>query len=198
MVFLSHCLLNQNTRYLGGAWCAGADRSVVDRYVGAGVGLCQMPCPEQACWGGVLKRTIVACYGWRSRWFRRGLGLLLPLFLLYTRWRYRRLAAQVVRQMADYQRSGFDIVGMVGVAGSPSCGLRHTLDLGCCLSAVGSLDVATVDRALFNARAIAACQVAGSGMFMQALQRQIARRGLAVACLEHDPAGARAAQEDPV
>ena len=45
VVFLSHCLLNQNVRYLGGAGRAGGVSEVVDGYLGRGIGICQLPCP---------------------------------------------------------------------------------------------------------------------------------------------------------
>ena len=59
VVFVSHCLLNQNTRYLGGAFRPGAVHEVVDPYLQDGTGICQMPCPEQLAWGGVLKRHLL-------------------------------------------------------------------------------------------------------------------------------------------
>jgi predicted secreted protein len=49
-VFVSHCLLNENTRYLGGAFRPGAVGEVVDTYLRAGTGICQLPCPEQLAW----------------------------------------------------------------------------------------------------------------------------------------------------
>lgn len=125
MIFVSHCLLNQNVRYLGGAWCPGAVPEVIERFSREGAGFSQMPCPEQACWGGVMKRFILPFYGSRSRWASR----LFPLFRLYTRWWYRALARRVAAEVADYARSGFEIVGIMGVGDSPSCGVFHTLDL---------------------------------------------------------------------
>lgn len=50
IVFLSHCLLNENTRYLGGAFRPGAVDEVVGSYLRDGTGICQLPCPEQQAW----------------------------------------------------------------------------------------------------------------------------------------------------
>lgn len=63
VVFVSHCLLNQNTRYLGGAFRPGVVHEVIDPYLRDGTGICQMPCPEQLAWGGVLKRHLLHLYG---------------------------------------------------------------------------------------------------------------------------------------
>jgi predicted secreted protein len=59
VVFVSHCLLNQNSRYLGGAVCPGVVADAVQPYLSDGVGIVQMPCPEQLVGGGVLKRRFL-------------------------------------------------------------------------------------------------------------------------------------------
>ena len=59
VVFISHCLLNQNTRYLGGAVCPGVVGVAIAPYVRDGTGIVQMPCPEQRVWGGVLKTRML-------------------------------------------------------------------------------------------------------------------------------------------
>jgi hypothetical protein len=60
-----------------------------------------MPCPEQAAWGGVMKRFILRFYGARASWAHQFRGLLLPVFRLYTRSVYRRLASRTARHIAD-------------------------------------------------------------------------------------------------
>jgi hypothetical protein len=59
VIFLSHCLLNENVRYLGGASRSGPVDELVDAVQSAGCGFCQMLCPEQLAWGGVLKRHLL-------------------------------------------------------------------------------------------------------------------------------------------
>jgi hypothetical protein len=54
------------------------------------------------------------------------------LFLLHTRLAYRRLAGEVARNTGDYVWSGQSIQAVIGVDGSPSCGVRTTLDLKGC------------------------------------------------------------------
>jgi len=34
-------------------------REVVDPYLRDGIGICQMPCPEQLAWDGALKRHLL-------------------------------------------------------------------------------------------------------------------------------------------
>ena len=59
VIFLPHCLLNENTRYLGGACRAGAVEEIVQPCLEAGLGIIQMRCPEQFAWGGILKRGLL-------------------------------------------------------------------------------------------------------------------------------------------
>ncbi len=186
VVFVSHCLLNENVRYLGGAFRPGGVEEVITDYLRQGVGICQMPCPEQRAWGGVLKRYILPWYASKGTWRYPLAASLVGAFLAYTRMVYRRLARQVVRDIEDYVRSGFEVVGILGIGGSPSCGVRRTLDVKRSLRVVASCPAQQLDRKTFNDSAIVACLVDGEGMFEQALRLRLARRGLSVPFLEHD------------
>ena len=46
-------------------------------------------------------------------------GTLLALFVWSTRVAYRRLARDVVGEVEDYERSGFRVLGIVGVGARP-------------------------------------------------------------------------------
>jgi predicted secreted protein len=50
VTFLSHCLLKENTRYLGVACRGGAIRELVEACLDNGLGIVQIPCPEQQTW----------------------------------------------------------------------------------------------------------------------------------------------------
>lgn len=186
VVFVAHCLLNENVRYLGGACRPGDVREIVDGLQRQSVGICQMPCPEQQVWGGVLKRHLLALYGSGRRTTGPVRRLAAALLLGYSRWRYRRLARTLAKQIVDYRSSGFDVQGVVGVDTSPSCGVRHTLDLGAAREALAKCDPATIDRATFNRDVVAATRIAGEGMFIKALREELARRGQRVRFVAHD------------
>lgn len=186
VVFVSHCLLNENTRYAGGAFRPGSVDELVDGFQHDGLGIVQMRCPEQCAWGGVRKRYILPVYGARGTMLYPTRAALFPLFLLYTRVRYHFLARSIASEVADYVNSGVDPVGIIGVGGSPSCGVRTTLDLRRSMEALANCPVAEVDRSTMNEQAIVACRRPGQGMFVQAVQRQLARRRLSVSWYEHD------------
>ncbi len=185
VVFLSHCLLNENTRYLGGACRRGCVRELVVPLIDAGIGIVQMPCPEQLAWGGVLKRLLLRAYGASGGLLHRLRPILLAVFVWYTRFRYRRLAREVARQIEDYLASGFSVVGILGVDGSPSCGVERTLDLAKASEMLAGIDVESVTVEEMNA-IIRACLADGAGIFTAALRAQLRRRGRNIPCLGHD------------
>ena len=184
IVFASHCVLTENVRYLGGACRRGAVDEVVGEFRRQDLGICQMPCPEQRAWGGVLKRRTVPLYG--SRWLGRGAPIIWPLFRLYTRIAYARMARRIAREIADYLRSGFEVVGIVGVGGSPSCGVRTTLDMRRTVEVVATCNLASLDRSRFNRDAIEGTVVAGEGLFVEQLRLSLRRRRIDVPLFEHD------------
>jgi uncharacterized protein YbbK (DUF523 family) len=199
VVFVSHCLLNENTRYLGGAFQAGAVPELIDGLVRAGVGISQMPCPEQRAWGGVLKRLLLHAHGIEGSPLYALRGPALRLWVAYTSIVYARLARQVAREIEDYRRSGFEVVGVIGVGSSPSCGVDNTLDMRRSLEVVAACPIAAIDRSTMNERAVAGCRRAGEGIFIRRLRRRLERRGVSVPFVEYDiVAEMRGQPQDPV
>lgn len=186
VVFASHCLLNQNVRYLGGATRPGGIDELVDGWQAAGMGIVQMPCPEQQAWGGVCKPYTLPVYGADRAWWRRLRRPATWLFLARTRLVYRRAARRVAAQIIDYLRSGYRVERVVGIGGSPSCGVRTTLDLPAVLDALAACDPVRLNRSDFNRRVIAGHARPGAGMFMAALRRRLDHRDVQVPFDEHD------------
>jgi predicted secreted protein len=179
VVFLSHCLLNANTRYLGGAGHAGPAPQVVAECLARGVGIVQLPCPEARAWGGVEKRRLLAFFGSEGTWLFRLRKVLLPLALAYTRFVYRRLARAVAREIADYHQAGYKVRALVGVDGSPSCGVGVTLRVAPTLTRLARLRRETASAATVR-EAVRAGEVPGEGLFVTSLRAELARRGLEV------------------
>ena len=96
------------------------------------------------------------------------------------------LAGQVARDIRDYVRSGRSVQAVVGVGGSPSCGVRTTLDLAGVLDTIAGCDPTQLNTDDFNRRVIAAHARPGQGLFIAALRRQLRHRGLDVPFEEHD------------
>jgi predicted secreted protein len=186
VVFLSHCLLNENVRYLGGAGRPGGVSEVVSGYLAGGVGIVQMPCPEQRAWGGVLKRRMLLAYGSGGTARAPLARLLLRPFTWYTRRVYARLARAVAREITDYRRSGIDVAGLVGIGGSPSCGVHTTLDLRAAVGALTRCPATRLDRTTLNEDVIAANVCPGEGLFTGQLRQRLAGGGVSVPMRDHD------------
>lgn len=186
VVFISHCLLNENVRYLGGAFRPGGVDEVVDELQRHGVGIYQMKCPEQRAWGGVLKRYAVPLYGSKGTALYRARKSLVRLFTYYSKARFWVAAREVAKDIQDYVRSGFDVVGIIGIGGSPSCGVCRTLDLHRSVEVLGACPISRLDRDAFNEKVIAANLVAGEGLFIASIRRQLKRRNIEVPFYEND------------
>ncbi|MDR3687280.1 MAG: 2-thiouracil desulfurase family protein [Coriobacteriia bacterium] len=109
VVVLAHCILNGNAKYGGGATYAGANVEVLEPYLRDGVGIVQLPCPESSFLG-------------MSRW-----GMTRNQ---YDNVAYRRHCAAILRPTIDtleeFAAAGYAIEGVVGIKGSPSCGVTET------------------------------------------------------------------------
>ncbi|MFN8032928.1 MAG: 2-thiouracil desulfurase family protein [Mycobacterium sp.] len=186
VILVSHCLLNENTRYAGGATRSGAVVEAVDELTAAGFGIHQLPCPEQLAWGGVLKRRSLWLYHSKGRLLYPLRGILLTAFVLWTKAVYKRLARHVAREVADYEQAGVAVEGIVGIGASPSCGVVTTLDLRASLEVVASCPAATLTREVMNEDAVLGCRRAGEGLFIRSLDRELKRRRLTVPAIEHD------------
>jgi predicted secreted protein len=185
VVFLSHCILNENTRYLGGARSPACVEPIVQECIGNDWGIVQLPCPEQRAWGGVVKRLMLKAYGAENSLLYRFRAIVVPAFVLYSKWLYRRLARQVAREIEDYVKSGFTVVGIVAIDGSPTCGLSVSLDLRASFARTATMEVAGATIANMN-EIICETLVAGNGLFTAALRDELDRRHLEVPYFAHD------------
>ena len=123
VVFLAHCLLNQNAISDGTAEVPAAHREALDS-PGCPGKAWVLPCPELCCLGldrGDPKggeRPVVA----ENTRIRRAMGQPEASA------RLRELTDQVVWQIREYQKHGFAVLGIVGVDRSPCCGVNTTSD----------------------------------------------------------------------
>ena len=106
---LAHCILNANAKVAGIAQTPGAIPVIVEGLLRDGVGIVQLPCPEQT-------------YGGSRRWGMTREQYDVPKYRKHC----RALLEDVVDQMEDYLRNDYEVLGIVGVDGSPSCGVDRT------------------------------------------------------------------------
>jgi predicted secreted protein len=185
VVFVSHCILNQNVRYTGGAFRKGCVSEVVAQLVAEGVGIVQLPCPEAAAWGGVTKPLLLRAWGNRLLRVPAAQRAALAVFLRRTRRIYERLAHSTAREIASYRDAGVEVVAVVGIDGSPSCGVRKTVNVHKSLPLFAALDLDDAVASDVNA-IVRSAATKGAGMFIEALASELRRRKIAVPIIAHD------------
>ena len=153
VIFIAHCILNQNSISDGTAVFPAAFKDVIKILLDADIGIVQMPCPELCCLG-----------------INRGNkdGADVPVVIENTRIRkemqkaksYKMLMAQVdyvMKQITEYNAYGFEIIGIIGANRSPNCGVETTSD--------------------FNK------EISGKGIFMSELSNRIKAENLNIPML---------------
>jgi len=106
IVFVPHCLLNQNVRALGTEMAPGPIRELLELFSEAGVGIVQMPCPEMEFDGG-LEREPKAKTAFNEVYRKR----------------CRHLAGSILKQIHRYFKAGYDVMGILGVEFCPGCAI---------------------------------------------------------------------------
>jgi predicted secreted protein len=116
VVLVIHCILNHNARIDECAYYPGAMTEIVQTLMEAGVGIVQMPCPELHCLG--LDRSGRIKDGQQT-------GIREALFGDAAE-HCRALVRGVMRDVLEYRKHGFEVVGVIGNDGSPACGVDYT------------------------------------------------------------------------
>lgn len=106
---VAHCLLNANAKVKGLAPFRGAMNEVILPFLEIGAGLLQLPCPECTFLG-------------MCRWGMTAEQYDVPAFRAHG----RKLLKPVVYQIEDALATGYKVLGVLGVEGSPSCGVDWT------------------------------------------------------------------------
>ena len=150
IVLLAHCLLNPNAKVNGLAATAGA-LPLIKELVDAGCGLVQLPCPEHSYLGG-------------KRW-----GMTVEQYdTAAYRAHCRKLLEPILNELLDYTADGYSLDCVLGMDGSPSCGVGQT-----CFGYAGG--------EISGLNAAPACDLLpGSGVFMTVFKRMLAENDLEI------------------
>ena len=116
VVFIAHCLLNQNSISDGTAVYPAAFNTVIKLFLDANVGIIQMPCPEFRCLGldrgnihGADAPVAVENTRIRNEMRKTASNILLT-----------DLVSQVMQQILEYHKYGFEVIGIIGANRSPN------------------------------------------------------------------------------
>lgn len=106
---VAHCVLNVNSKVEGISPYTSMMREVIDILQDRKYGIIQLPCPE------------LLLYGIR-RWGHAKEQFDTPAFRNHC----RRIFEPVLDQIVHYLKNGYSIGGIIGIDGSPSCGVNMT------------------------------------------------------------------------
>lgn len=106
---MAHCILNTNSKVKGLSLYAGALEPVVLDYIRQGVGIIQLPCPEMTFLG--LKRWGMTREQYDTAAYRK---------------HCRKLVVPYIDQIQEYLANDYVVECIIGVDGSPSCGVNFT------------------------------------------------------------------------
>ncbi len=160
IVFVSHCILNTASKViLYNQEEMDAEESLrkefLQKAIADDIHIIQLPCPEFTLYGA-------------KRWGHVSDQFDNPFFRSHC----RRILSPVIEQLKEYlaNEGWFKILGVVGVDGSPSCGVDYT----CRGNWYGSFECRTdLDETLADCRL-----EKGSGVFMAVLKEMLGEEGL--------------------
>ena len=109
IAIISHCIINQNSVVKGEYKDMNIFFPFIKKLFEENIGILQLPCPETECYGlrrwGHVKEQFDNCG-------------------------YRKYLEKIVNSFVDiikeYINNEYEIVGIYGIAGSPSCGVNLT------------------------------------------------------------------------
>jgi predicted secreted protein len=195
IVYVSRCLLNQNSRTPGIAVRKGSFTEFIQMLLNNEVGIEQLPCPECLFWGGVSRKDIyrtqpLAFKSVGKKWF--------PLVeFLFTIWRYRsdrlckREAVKTVDRIEDFIKEGYSILGIVGANDSPTCGVTKTINPLEILKNKQSLGISLKD--LMNPHIekfkhiLQTIRIDGSGSFLGSIINELKKRRMNIKVVGFEP-----------
>lgn len=107
VVFISHCILNQNAVVCPLARANGAYTEIVKEIIYRGIGIHQLPCPEYRHLG--LKRDPMTKEEYDTDEFRS---------------LCKGISKDAINIMKEYISSEYEIVGLIGINHSPTCSIN--------------------------------------------------------------------------
>lgn len=105
VVFVPHCILNQNVRAVGKEKSNGTIKEIVNFFAEAEVGIVQLPCPEVEFDGG-LDRPLKTKENYNNEIYRNCC---------------REISLKILKEVRKYLDKEYKVVGILGVEFSPTC-----------------------------------------------------------------------------
>ncbi|MPL99729.1 hypothetical protein SDC9_45950 [bioreactor metagenome] len=122
VIFVSHCVLNQNAKLDQCAHYPGAIREVAELLVSGDAGIIQLPCPE-LLYLGLDRETDESANPTVASEDTR---ISKRMSEEKAKELCRKIVGDTVYQIEEYRKNGFEVTGLIGINGSPTCGVETT------------------------------------------------------------------------
>lgn len=109
MVIVSHCILNPSSKVGGSKLLVQTFIPLINKILSAEAGIYQILCPEQ---------TYLGC----NRWGQSREQYDNPFYRNHC----RKIATEMINELSEYSKNGYSILFLLGIKGSPSCGIEQT------------------------------------------------------------------------
>jgi predicted secreted protein len=153
VLIVCHCLLNANAKIYPLALTGGVYREVLETYIRDGIGLFQLPCPELSYLGV-------------NRWGMTREQYDHPNFRSHC----KEILKHPVNQIEALFQEHYEIIGVLGMDGSPNCGVHLTCEGFTGGEICSQNDIASQIRKLRF--------VDGQGIFMEILAKMLQSRNI--------------------
>ena len=107
IIFLSHCILNQNTVVYPLARAKGSYKDIALELIKNDIGIHQLPCPEYRYLG--LNREPMTKEQYNTKDFRNI---------------NKNIAIDIVKIIKEYINNGYEVLGIIGINESPTCSIN--------------------------------------------------------------------------
>jgi predicted secreted protein len=105
IIFVSHCILNQNARPLGGEKYPGPVKELLELFAESGVGIVQIPCPQLEFNEG-FDRKAKPKESYDTNGFRTNC---------------QKLSVDIIQMIENYLRKSYSVLGILGVELTSTC-----------------------------------------------------------------------------
>ena len=122
VILVAHCVLNQNAKLDRCAYYPGAIEEITQAILESGAGILQMPCPELLCLGLDREAKSGAIPSVEEEDTRIAIRMKEPKARVVC----RKIVDDIVYQIEEYRKNGFEIIGVIGINGSPTCAVEMT------------------------------------------------------------------------
>lgn len=151
IIIVAHCLLNYHSKILNSGVKNEVSKIIIPPLLERGYGILQLPCPEFT-------------HGGLKRWGQSRSQYNNPFFISHC----NKLVEEVIKQLEEYLRCDYVVGPVLGINGSPSCGIDFSFD--------GSWGGEIGNTGQIEKRVDPLICVRQPGVFMEVLKHEAAKR----------------------